>query len=118
MNCPAEGFSWRPGAAVSALPLVPLGAIRSGRSVAESRNNSCENPRVGGSPGANLGHESPERSSSGSLVSCVRRCDMPHRSLLVLLVAAIATVNVLTGAAQGQTPAPPPLTYERVITMT
>ena len=43
---------------------------------------------------------------------------MPHRSLLVLLVAAIATLNVLTGAAQGQTPAPPPLTYERVITMT
>ena len=40
---------------------------------------------------------------------------MPHRSLLVLLVAAIATLNV---AAQGQTPAPPPLTYERVITMT
>ena len=38
--------------------------------------------------------------------------------LLVLLVAAIATLNVLTGAAQGQTPAPPPLTYERVITMT
>ena len=45
---------------------------------------------------------------------------MPHRSLLVLLVAAIATVNVLTGAAQGQTPAPapPPLTYELAITMT
>ena len=43
---------------------------------------------------------------------------MPHRSLLVLLVAAIATLNVLTGAAQGQTPAPPPLTYERVITGT
>ena len=43
---------------------------------------------------------------------------MPHRSLLVLLVAAIATLNVLTGAAQGQTPAPPPLTYERSITMT
>ena len=43
---------------------------------------------------------------------------MPHRSLLVLLVAAIATLNVLTGAAQGQTPAPPPLTYEQVITMT
>jgi hypothetical protein len=43
---------------------------------------------------------------------------MPHRSLLVLLVAAIATLNVLTGAAQGQTPAPPPLTYERVITST
>jgi hypothetical protein len=43
---------------------------------------------------------------------------MPHRSLLVLLVAAIATLNVLTGAAQGQTPAPPPLTYERAITMT
>ena len=41
---------------------------------------------------------------------------MPHRSLLVLLVAAIATLNVLTGTAQGQTPAPPPLTYERVIT--
>jgi hypothetical protein len=41
---------------------------------------------------------------------------MPHRSLLVLLVAAIATLNVLTWAAQGQTPAPPPLTYERVIT--
>jgi hypothetical protein len=38
---------------------------------------------------------------------------MPHRSLLVLLVAAIATLNV---AVQGQTPAPPPLTYERVIT--
>ena len=43
---------------------------------------------------------------------------MLHRSLLVLFVAAIATLNVLTGAAQGQTPAPPPLTYERVITMT
>jgi hypothetical protein len=43
---------------------------------------------------------------------------MPHRSLLVLLVAAIATLDVLTGAAQGQTPAPPPLTYERVITST
>jgi len=43
---------------------------------------------------------------------------MPHRSLLVLLVAAIATLNVLTGAAKGQTPAPPPLTYERVITTT
>ena len=43
---------------------------------------------------------------------------MPPRSLLVLLVAAIATLNVLTPAAQGQTPAPPPLTYERVITMT
>jgi hypothetical protein len=43
---------------------------------------------------------------------------MPHRSLPVLLVAAIATLNVLTGAAQGQTPAPPPLTYERAITMT
>ena len=40
---------------------------------------------------------------------------MPRRSLRVLLVAAIATLNVLTGAAQGQTPAPPPLTYERVI---
>ena len=38
---------------------------------------------------------------------------MPHRPLLVLLVAAIATLNV---AARGQTPAPPPLTYERVIT--
>ena len=36
---------------------------------------------------------------------------MPHRSLLVLLVAAIATLNV---AAQG----PPPLTYEQVITST
>jgi hypothetical protein len=43
---------------------------------------------------------------------------MPHRSLLVLPVAAIATLNVLIGAAQGQTPAPPPLTYERVITST
>jgi hypothetical protein len=43
---------------------------------------------------------------------------MPHRLLPVLLVAAITTLNVLTGAAQGQTPAPPPLTYERVITMT
>jgi len=40
---------------------------------------------------------------------------MPHRSLLVLLVAAIATLNV---AAQGQTPAPPPLTYEWVIRST
>ena len=40
---------------------------------------------------------------------------MPHRSLLVLLVAAIATLTV---AAQGQTPAPPPLTYERVIIST
>ena len=43
---------------------------------------------------------------------------MPHRLLPILLVAAITTLNVLTGAAQGQTPAPPPLTYERVITMT
>ena len=43
---------------------------------------------------------------------------MPHRSLLVLLVAAIATLNVLTGAAQGQTPPPTPLTYEWVITTT
>ena len=43
---------------------------------------------------------------------------MPHRPLLVLLVAAVATLNVLTGAARGQNPAPPPLTYERVITRT
>ena len=43
---------------------------------------------------------------------------MPRRSLLVLLVAANATLNVLTGAAQSQTPAPPPLTYEQVITST
>ena len=43
---------------------------------------------------------------------------MPHRSLLVPLVAAIATLNLLTSAVQGQTPEPPPLTYERVITMT
>ena len=43
---------------------------------------------------------------------------MPHRSLLVLLVAAIFTLKVLTGAAQSQTPAPPPLTYELAITMT
>jgi hypothetical protein len=43
---------------------------------------------------------------------------MPHRSLLVLFVAAIATLNVLTRATQGQTPAPPPLTYERVIIST
>ena len=43
---------------------------------------------------------------------------MPHRSLLGLLVAATATLNVLTGAAQGQTPAPPPLTYEQVIIST
>jgi hypothetical protein len=42
---------------------------------------------------------------------------MPHRSLFVLLVAAVATLNV-TGAANAQTPAPPPLTYERVITTT
>lgn len=41
---------------------------------------------------------------------------MPHRSLLVLFVAAIATLNVLTGAAQGQTPPPTPRTYEWVIT--
>jgi hypothetical protein len=40
---------------------------------------------------------------------------MPHRSLPFLVVAAIVTLNV---AAHGQTPAPPPLTYERVITMT
>ena len=39
---------------------------------------------------------------------------MPHRSPLVLLVAAIATLN-LAVAVHGQTPAPPPLTYERVI---
>ena len=43
---------------------------------------------------------------------------MPHRSLLVLLLTAIGMLNVLTGAAQGQTPAPPPLTYELAITMT
>jgi hypothetical protein len=43
---------------------------------------------------------------------------MAHRSLFVLLVAAVATLNVLTGAAKDQTPAPPPLTYERVITTT
>ena len=43
---------------------------------------------------------------------------MPHRSLFVLIVAAVASVNVLTGAAKGQTPAPPPLTYERVIITT
>jgi hypothetical protein len=43
---------------------------------------------------------------------------MPHRLLLVLLVAAIAPLNVFTPAAHGQTPAPPPLTYERVITTT
>jgi len=42
---------------------------------------------------------------------------MPHRSLFVLLVAAGATLNVLTGA-KGQTPAPLQLTYERVITTT
>jgi hypothetical protein len=40
---------------------------------------------------------------------------MPHRSLLLLLVAAIATLDL---TVQAQTPAPPPLTYERVITMT
>jgi hypothetical protein len=43
---------------------------------------------------------------------------MPHRSLLVLLVASIATLNVLTSAAQGQTTPPTPLTYEWVITTT
>ena len=43
---------------------------------------------------------------------------MPHPSLPILLVAAITTVNVLTGAGQGQAPAPPPLTYEQVITST
>ena len=42
---------------------------------------------------------------------------MPHRSLLVLLVAAIATLNVLT-SAQDRTPPPTPLTYEWVITTT
>jgi hypothetical protein len=41
---------------------------------------------------------------------------MPHRSLPVLFVAAIAALNVLTGAAQDQKP-PPPLTYEQVIPM-
>jgi hypothetical protein len=42
---------------------------------------------------------------------------MLHRSLLVLLAAAIATLNVATRAAETQTPAPapPPLTYEQVI---
>lgn len=40
---------------------------------------------------------------------------MPHRSLLILLVAAIAASNL---GAQAQTPAPPPLTYEQVITGT
>jgi hypothetical protein len=39
---------------------------------------------------------------------------MPHRSLLVLFVAAIATLNVLGSAAQDQKPAPPPLTYDQV----
>ena len=43
---------------------------------------------------------------------------MPHRSLVVLLFAAIATLTVVTGAAQGQAPAPPTLTYEQVIVMT
>ncbi len=38
---------------------------------------------------------------------------MLHRSLLVSIVAAIATLSV---AIQGQAPAPPPLTYEQVIT--
>ena len=42
---------------------------------------------------------------------------MPHRSPLVLLVATIASLNVLPGAAQDR-PAPPPLTYEFVITST
>jgi hypothetical protein len=42
---------------------------------------------------------------------------MPHRSLQVPLVAAIAMLNVLTATAQDQAPAPPPLTYERVTTM-
>jgi hypothetical protein len=40
---------------------------------------------------------------------------MPHRSLLVLLVAAITTLDVVTSAAQGQTQVPSPLTYEWVI---
>ena len=41
---------------------------------------------------------------------------MPRRLLPVLLVAAIATLNVLTGAAQSQTSAPlPPLTYEQAL---
>jgi hypothetical protein len=41
---------------------------------------------------------------------------MPHRLLLVLVVAAVATLNV---AAEGQAPTPPtPLTYEWVITST
>jgi hypothetical protein len=31
---------------------------------------------------------------------------MPHRSLLVPLVPAIATLGVLTGTVQSQTPAP------------
>jgi len=43
---------------------------------------------------------------------------MPHRSPLVLLIAAIATLNVLTSGAQSQTPPPSPLTYEWVITST
>src|SRR5918992_3649990 len=51
-------------------------------------------------------------------MSCVRRSDMPRRLLLVLFVAAIATLNVLTSAAQGQTPPRTPLTYEWVITST
>lgn len=42
---------------------------------------------------------------------------MPHRSLFVLFVGAIATLNTLTGAAQDKKPAPP-LTYEQVITST
>jgi hypothetical protein len=40
---------------------------------------------------------------------------MPHRSLLVLLFAAIATLNAY---AQGQPPAAPPPTYEQVIART
>ena len=39
---------------------------------------------------------------------------MSHRPLLVLMIAAIATLNV---AAQGQPPAAPP-TYEQVVART
>jgi hypothetical protein len=61
-----------------------------------------------------MNHPSVRALSRSSLASGGVTC--PHRSLLVVLVAAIATLNVLTRAAQGQTPPPLPLTYERVIT--
>src|SRR6188508_1143195 len=53
----------------------------------------------------------PPSARGSAVTSCARRSDMLHRSLVVLFVAAIATLDV---SAQGQPPAAPP-TYESVI---